>query len=44
MHVSEIEFDESSQSYQMQVSVPLFDPASGVAVGAATFGLNAEAF
>ncbi|MHA6323963.1 hypothetical protein [Roseivivax sp. CAU 1753] len=44
LHVSEIEFDESTQTYQMQVSLPLFDPVSGAAVGAATFGLNAEAF
>lgn len=44
LHISEIEFDESSQSYQSQVSFPLVDPASNEVVGAITVGLNAEAF
>ncbi len=42
--VDAVEFDESSQSYQGQVSVSLTDPASGEVVGAMTIGLNAEAF
>ncbi len=44
VHVSEVEFDESSQSYQAQVSFTITDPATGLAIGAATIGLNAEAF
>lgn len=44
VHVSEVEFDESSQTYQAQVSFTITDPATGLAIGAATFGLNAEAF
>jgi hypothetical protein len=42
VHISEIEFDESTQSYQAQVSVPIVDPASGQVVGAMTVGLNAD--
>lgn len=42
--VDEIEFDESSQTYQGQISVSLTDPATGAVVGAMTVGLNAEAF
>lgn len=44
IHFSEVEFDESSQSYQLQVSFTITDPASGLGIGAATIGLNAEAF
>lgn len=44
VHVSEVEFDESSQTYQAQVSFSVVDPATGLAIGAATIGLNAEAF
>jgi len=44
MFVDVIEFDESAQSYQGQISISLTDPASGQVVGAMTIGLNAEAF
>lgn len=44
VHVSEIEFDESAQAYQGQVSFTLTDPATGEAIGAVTVGVNAEAF
>ncbi|WP_216641209.1 hypothetical protein [Oceaniglobus roseus] len=44
IHVAEIEFDESSQIYQQQISVTLVDPALGQPVGAVTFGLDAGAF
>ena len=44
VHVGEIEFDESTQTYQAQVSVVIVDAASGAPIGAATVGLNAEAF
>jgi len=42
VHISDIEFDESSQTYQAQVSVSLVDPTSGQVVGAMTVGLNAD--
>jgi len=41
--IDEVEFDESTQSFQGQVSVTIVDPASGEAIGAMTVGLNAEA-
>ena len=42
MHLSEIEFDESTQTYQGQISITITD-ASGEPVGAMTVGVNAEA-
>lgn len=41
IHVSDIEFDESSQTYQSQVSIPIVDPVTGAVVGAMTVGLDA---
>lgn len=43
VHLSDIEFDESSQTYQAQISIPLVDPESGALIGAMTVGVNAEA-
>lgn len=43
VHVSEIEFDESSQTYQVQVSITLSDPDTGAPIGAMTIGIDAEA-
>ncbi len=43
VHISEAEFDDSTQTYVVQVSFVVTD-AAGQAIGAATFGLNAEAF
>ncbi|MEO1550664.1 MAG: hypothetical protein AAFR93_09565 [Pseudomonadota bacterium] len=40
MHVSEVEFDESTGFYQTQVSMPAIDPVTGEALGAITFGVN----
>ena len=40
LHVSEVELDESSQTYQSQVSMTVVDPATGAAIGAATFGVD----
>lgn len=40
VHVSEVELDESSQTYQSQVSLPVIDPASGAPIGAITFGID----
>ena len=44
VHFGEIEFDDSSQSYQGQISFSLVDPSSNEVVGAMTVGVNAEAF
>ncbi len=44
VHMSEIELDESTQTYQGQVSLSVVDPESGQVIGAVTFGLNAQAF
>jgi len=42
MHISDVDLDESSQIYVLQVSVPLLNPADGSVIGAITVGLNAE--
>ena len=42
MHVSDVEFDASTQSYLGQVSLPIIDPDTGQSIGAITVGLNAE--
>ncbi|SMX45113.1 cache domain-containing protein [Maliponia aquimaris] len=42
VHFGEIEFDESSQTYQAQISVTITDPASGAPIGAMTVGIDAE--
>lgn len=40
VHFSEVEFDESSQSYQAQISFTLSDPATGTPIGAVTVGVD----
>ncbi|GAA6175412.1 hypothetical protein [Sulfitobacter pacificus] len=42
--VDEIDLDESTQTYQGQVSFAVTDPATGDVIGAITVGLNASAF
>jgi hypothetical protein len=42
VHISEVEFDESTQSYQAQVSLPMTDPATGAVIGAITIGVAAD--
>lgn len=42
VHFGEVEFDESSQRYQGQISVTISDPATGAAIGAMTVGVDAE--
>ncbi len=42
--IDEIELDESTQTYQGQVSFAVTDPATGNVVGAITVGLDASAF
>lgn len=41
IHLSDVEFDESSQTYQVQLSVTISD--GDVPIGAATIGIDAEA-
>ena len=41
VHISEVEFDESAQSYLVQVSVPVME--DGSAIGALTVGVNVDA-
>ena len=40
--IDEVEFDDSSETFQCQVSVTITDPATGKPIGAATFGINIE--
>ncbi len=44
VHEAEIEFDESANIYQQQISVTLVDPTTRFPVGAVTFGVDAAAF
>jgi len=40
--IDDVEFDESTQSYQAQVSVAVPDPDTGAVIGAVTIGVNVE--
>ena len=42
MFIDEVEFDDSTESFQSQMSVTVTDPASGEAIGAITIGINVE--
>ncbi len=42
IHISDVEFDDSTGIYQSQVSMPVRDPASGEMIGAITFGINVQ--
>ena len=42
LFVDDVELDDSSQRFQVQVSVPVVDPANGKAIGAVTIGIDAE--
>ncbi len=44
LHLSDVELDESTQTYQVQVSMTVVDPGSNTPVGAITFGVNVEYF
>jgi hypothetical protein len=44
IHQGEIEFDESANTYQRQISMTLVDPIMRTPVGAVTFGIDAAAF
>lgn len=43
VHVGEIEFDDSSQQFQSQVSMSVVDPDNGQVIGAVTVGINVDA-
>ncbi len=43
VHLGDIEFDESTETYQGQISLTIVDPATGQAIGAMTVGVDAEA-
>lgn len=40
VHISDVKFDDSTQTYTVQVSVPVMD--GGKAIGAVTFGVDVE--
>jgi len=40
--IDEVEFDESSQTFQSQLSLPVVDPADGQVIGAVTIGVNVD--
>ena len=42
IHISEVEYDESTGTYQSQVSMPVTDPSTGELIGAITFGVNVQ--
>lgn len=42
LHISEIEFDDSTGFYQAQASLPISDPATNEVIGAITFGINVQ--
>jgi len=42
VHISDVEEDESTQTFQSQVSVSVVDPASNEVIGAVTVGVNVE--
>jgi len=42
MHVGDVEFDDSTGAYQVQVSLPVHDQDGGELIGAITFGINIQ--
>lgn len=42
LHISEVEFDDSTGFYQSQASLSISDPATGEVIGAITFGINVQ--
>ncbi|WP_245227244.1 hypothetical protein [Parasedimentitalea maritima] len=43
VHFGDVELDESTQSYQGQISLTIIDPETGQSIGAMTIGIDAEA-
>ena len=42
MLIDDVEFDESTQTFQSQLSLPVVDPATGYVIGAITVGVNMD--
>lgn len=42
VHIGDVELDESTQSFQSQVSLAITDPDTGAPIGAITFGIDLE--
>lgn len=42
MHISDVEFDDSTGFYQSQASFSITDPDTGEVIGAVTFGVNVQ--
>ncbi len=42
LHISEVEFDDSTGFYQSQASLAIADPETGEVIGAVTFGINVQ--
>jgi len=42
IHISDVKKDESTQSFQSQLSLPVVDPANNQVIGAVTLGVNIE--
>lgn len=42
MHISDVKKDESTQTFQSQLSLPVVDPANNQVIGAITLGINVE--
>ncbi|SFS21576.1 type IV pili methyl-accepting chemotaxis transducer N-terminal domain-containing protein [Yoonia litorea] len=42
LHISDVEFDDSTGFYQSQASLPITDPDTGEVIGAVTFGINVQ--
>jgi len=42
LHLSDVEKDESTQTFQSQISLPVVDPKDNSVVGAITLGVNVE--
>ena len=43
MHIGDVDYDESTMTYQIQVSFPMVNPADGAVIGAMTVALDAQA-
>lgn len=42
MLIDDVEFDESSQTFQSQLSLPIIDPTDDTVIGAVTVGVNMD--
>ncbi|MGH1478687.1 MAG: hypothetical protein ACRBM6_08185 [Geminicoccales bacterium] len=42
LFIDDVEFDDSTETFQCQVSATIADPSTGEAIGAVTFGINIE--